>query len=448
MGERHLVDLRVGGTTYRRTAPDVPARDWQRLPYSLRVLAENAARTVGRPGALEGALDTVVQRRVGAPVSLFPARLLLQDLLGVPLLADLAALRDAVADAGLDPRLVDSEVPVDLVVDHSLRVDSWASPDASRVNLRLEHERNRERFTFLRWCERAFPNLRVVPPGKGILHQINTERLARVVWTAPRPGGGAPEAYPDTLLGTDSHTPMVSGIGVLGWGVGGIEAEAAMLGQPTVFALPRVVGLELRCRLDETVTSTDLVLRVTELLRGVGVVGAFVEAFGPGLATLSPADRATIANMAPEQGATSTFFPVDRRTIEFLAATGRAPSQVALVEVYTRAAEMWWDERAPLPDYDEVVTLDLTSVRPSVAGPRRPEDRIDLGPRSPSTCGSRPAAVSPPPRRSRARGTSSPTGPSSPRSRAAPTPPTLGAWPPPAWSRAPPSLAACAPRRG
>ncbi len=372
----HQVDLQVGARAYRRTEVAADPAVWRRLPYSLRVLAENVARNAHRPGSVDGALERVLERRIGTPVPLFPARLLLQDLLGVPLLADLAALRDAAAAAGLDPRVVDSEVPVDLVVDHSLRVDAWATPAARSLNLQLEHGRNAERFGFLRWCERAFDNLRVVPPGKGIMHQINTERLARVVWTAET--GGVPEAYPDTLLGTDSHTPMVNGIGVLGWGVGGIEAEAAMLGQPTVFALPRVVGLQLQGRLDDRVTPTDLVLRVTELLREVGVVDTFVEAFGPGLATLSVADRATIANMAPEQGATSTFFPVDRRTVEFLAATGRTDEHVALVEAYSRAAGMWWEPDAPAPDYDQVVPLDLATVRPSLAGPRRPEDRIDL----------------------------------------------------------------------
>ena len=378
------MDLRVGGRTYRRSQVPCDPAAWRRLPYCLRVLAENVARNAHRAGAVDGALEQVLERRTGTPVPLFPARLLLQDLLGVPLLADLAALRDAAADAGLDPRTVDSEVPVDLVVDHSLRVDTWARPDARQLNLLLEHERNRERFAFLRWCESAFDNLRVVPPGKGIMHQINTERLARVVWAADSAGGGPVEVYPDTLLGTDSHTPMVNGIGVLGWGVGGIEAEAAMLGQPTVFALPRVIGLELTGRLEDRVTPTDLVLRITELLRDVGVVDTFVEAFGPGLGTLSVADRATIANMAPEQGATSTFFPVDRRTVEFLAATGREPEQVALVEAYCRAAGMWWEPDAPAPEYDDVVTLDLGAVRPSLAGPRRPEDRIDLAAAAPA----------------------------------------------------------------
>jgi aconitate hydratase len=375
-------DLQVGARTYRRTDVDADPAVWRRLPYSLRVLAENVARNEDRPGSVHGALQRVLERRTGTPVPLFPARLLLQDLLGVPLLADLAALRDAAAAAGLDPRVVDSQVPVDLVVDHSLRVDAWASASARRLNLQLEHGRNAERFAFLRWCERAFDNLRVVPPGKGIMHQINTERLARVVWTVD--GDGVPEAYPDTLLGTDSHTPMVNGIGVLGWGVGGIEAEAAMLGLPTVFALPRVVGLELVGRLDDRVTPTDLVLRATELLREVGVVDAFVEAFGAGLPTLTVADRATIANMAPEQGATCTFFPVDRRTVEFLAATGRSGEHVALVEAYNRAAGTWWEPDAQPPDYDQVVTLDLSAVRPSLAGPRRPEDRIDLTAAAPS----------------------------------------------------------------
>jgi len=366
--------FQVNGRPYRRTALDTTAARWRRLPYSLRVVAEGAARHEDEDGAVEA----VVERRVGAPVPLYPARLLLQDLLGVPLLADLAALRDAVAAADGDPATADARVPVDLVVDHSLRVDAWANPAAQEVNLRLEHERNGERFAFLRWCEQAFGNLSVIPPGKGIMHQINVERLARVVETREVTSGGPPLAYPDTVLGTDSHTPMVNGLGVLGWGVGGIEALAAMLGRPVTFALPRVVGVEVTGSLGSGVTPTDLVLRVTEALRDVGVVGAFVEFFGRGVDALGGAERCTIANMAPEQGATSSFFPVDRRTIEYLRATGRAPEQVALVEAYARAQGMWSDPDAPAPDYDEVVTLDLASVRASIAGPRRPEDRIDL----------------------------------------------------------------------
>ncbi|HEX2772943.1 MAG TPA: aconitate hydratase AcnA, partial [Micromonosporaceae bacterium] len=363
--------------TYRRTRIDARAAEWRTLPYSLRVLAEAATRTADRPGGSPLAAQAVLDRRVGAPIPLFPARLLLQDLLGVPLLADLAALRDAVAEAGGDPATVDSAVPVDLVVDHSLRVDAWAKPDARAVNLRLEHRRNQERFTFLRWCERSFANLRVVPSGKGIMHQINVERLARVVWTESD-GSGPPLAYPDTLLGTDSHTPMVNGIGVLGWGVGGIEAEAVMLGHPATFALPRVVGVELRGHLPATATPTDLALAVTETLRRVGVVGRFVEFFGPGLATLAAPERATIANMAPEQGATSAYFPIDRRTIDFLRSTGRGAEQVALVETYARQLGLWWEEGLAAPEYDDVVRLDLSGIRASIAGPRRPEDRIDL----------------------------------------------------------------------
>jgi aconitate hydratase len=366
----------VRGRTYRRTEVGVRPAEWRSLPYSLRVLAEGAVRGAARHGGSAEAVQAVLQRRTGAPIPLFPARLLLQDLLGVPLLADLAGLRDALAEAGGDPSAVDSRVPVDLVVDHSLRVDAWASTGARAVNLRLEHARNVERFAFLRWCEQAFTNLRVVPPGKGIMHQINVERLARVVWTD---SAGPPLAYPDTLLGTDSHTPMVNGIGVLGWGVGGIEAEAVMLGHPVTFALPRVIGVELRGRLPHGSTPTDLTLAVTELLRRVNVVGCFVEFFGPGLETLGAPDRGTIANMAPEQGATSSFFPVDRRTVDFLRATGRSPEQVALVEAYAHELGLWWTPDAAVPDYDRVVPLDLSRVRPSIAGPRRPEDRIDLG---------------------------------------------------------------------
>ncbi|GAA0740934.1 aconitate hydratase AcnA [Dactylosporangium roseum] len=367
----------VDGRAYRRTDVGVPAPVWRRLPYVLRVLAEGAVRTAARRGGSPEAVDTILERRVGAPVSLFPARLLLQDLLAVPLLVDLAALRDAVAEAGGDPSAVDARLPVDLVIDHSLRVDAWARADAGAVNLRLEHERNVERFGFLRWCEQAFDNLRVVPPGKGIMHQINVERLARIVWTDDR-GPGPALAFPDTVLGTDSHTPMVNGVGVLGWGLGGIEAQAVLLGHPFTFALPRVVGVEVHGRLPDTATPTDLALTVTELLRQVGVIGSFVEFFGPGLDTLGVPDRATIANMAPEQGATCSFFPVDRHTIKFLRATGRAPEQVALAEGYARELGLWREPGADTPDYDEVVRLDLARVGPSIAGPRRPEDRIDL----------------------------------------------------------------------
>lgn len=373
---------------YRRTEVDARAAEWRSLPYSLRVLARGAVRGAGRRGGSPEAVRAVLQRRTGAPIPLFPARLLLQDLLGVPLLADLAALRDAVAEAGGDPAVVDSRVPVDLVIDHSLRVDAWANAGARAANLRLEHERNGERFTFLRWCEQAFANLRVVPPGKGIMHQINVERLARVVWTEEDDGAGPPLAYPDTLLGTDSHTPMVNGIGVLGWGVGGIEAEAVMLGHPVTFALPRVIGVELRGQLPQTATPTDLALAlaVTKLLRQVGVVGSFVEFFGPGLEALGAPERSTIANMAPEQGATSSFFPVDRRTIDFLHATGRRAEQVALVEAYAHEMGLWWEPGTAVPDYDQVVPLDLNGVRPSIAGPRRPEDRIDLGAAATASC--------------------------------------------------------------
>jgi aconitate hydratase len=369
--------FRASGQTYRRTRIDAQPATWRSLPYSLRVLAEAATRTADRPGGSPLAAPAILDRRVGAPIPLFPSRLLLQDLLGVPLLADLAALRDAVAEASGDPATVDSAVPVDLVIDHSLRVDAWARPEARALNLRSEHQRNRERFTFLRWCERSFANLRVVPPGKGIMHQINVERLARVVRTES--GGSAqPLAYPDTLLGTDSHTPMINGIGVLGWGVGGIEAEAVMLGHPATFALPRVVGVELCGKLPATATPTDLALAVTELLRGVGVVGCFVEFFGPGLATLGAPERATVANMAPEQGATSAYFPIDRRTVDFLSATGRTAEQVALVESYARELGLWWETGLAAPEYDAVIGLDLSRIRASIAGPRRPEDRIDL----------------------------------------------------------------------
>jgi len=347
----------------------------ERLPVSLRILAENVLR--GAPAADRDRELAVIRRRnVGAGISFRPARVLLHDLLGIASLSDLAALRDAVAAAGGDPATVNPRVPVTLIVDHSLRADITGVDGAVARNLDLEHDRNHERFQFLRWCQQAFRNLDVVPPGKGIMHQINLEKISRVVWTE----GAGPDrlAYPDTLLGSDSHTPMVNGICVLCWGVGGIEAEAAMLGRASTLALPKVVGLEFSGALPTGATATDLVLAITERTRAHGVVDKFIEAFGAGLDRLPVPHRATIANMAPEFGATSVLFPIDSQTLDYLRCTGREADHVALVEAYARAQGLWREGTSRAPEFDELITIDLAKVRPSIAGPRRPEDRIDL----------------------------------------------------------------------
>ncbi len=349
-----------------------------RMPRSRKVLLEDLVRR----GARE-AVEAVLKRGPGDPgaapeASFFPARVLLQDFTGVPLLVDLAAMRDAVADRGGDPARVAPRVPVDLVIDHSVQVDRFATSDAFAVNVAREYERNRERYAFLRWGQQAFAGLRVVPPGTGICHQVNLEYLATVVRREPGPDGKT-VARPDTLVGTDSHTPMVNALGVLGWGVGGIEAEAAMLGHPMSLLWPEVVGVRLTGRLRTGVTATDLVLTVTEVLRRVGVVGRFVEFFGPGLDGLPVPDRATIANMAPEYGATVGFFPVDGETLRYLRFTGRAAEHVDLVEACAKAQGLFREAGADEDlAFDAVVNLALDAVEPSLAGPRRPQDRVPL----------------------------------------------------------------------
>ena len=300
----------------------------------------------------------------------------MQDFTGVPGVADLAAMRSAVVAAGLNPNIINPLSPVDLVIDHSVMVDRFGTAAAFDENVNIEMERNRERYRFLRWGQRAFDNFRVVPPGTGICHQVNLEYLAKVVWTKDE--GGRTVAYPDTLVGTDSHTTMINGLGVLGWGVGGIEAEAAMLGQPISMLIPDVVGFRLHGKLNEGITATDLVLRVVEMLRKKGVVDKFVEFFGPGLDHLPLADRATIANMAPEYGATCGFFPIDDETINYLKLSGRAADTVALVEAYAKAQGMWRDESTVDPVYTDTLELDLATVVPSLAGPKRPQDRVAM----------------------------------------------------------------------
>ena len=342
----------------------------ERLPYSLRVLLENVLRA-GNEGEVRAVLEWQPGEEPHREISFRPARVLLQDFTGVPAIVDLAAMRDAMRDLGGDPNRINPLLPSELVIDHSVQVDVFGSKIAIFKNTELEFERNRERYAFLRWGQEAFDDLRVVPPNTGIVHQVNLEFLARVV--EERDGW----AFPDTLVGTDSHTTMVNGLGVLGWGVGGIEAEAAMLGEPLSMLVPQVVGFRLQGRLPEGSTATDLVLTVTEILRGLGVVGKFVEFFGPGLAGLTLADRATIANMSPEYGATCGFFPVDEETLTYLRMTGRAEERVSLVESYCRAQSLFHDESVE-PSYSEVVELDLGSVEPSLAGPRRPQDRVPL----------------------------------------------------------------------
>ena len=376
--------LRVGKRSYTyfslKAAERAGIGELSRLPNSLKVLVENLLRHEdGRSVTgdhIRAAGRWLEKRRSSLEIAYRPARVLMQDFTGVPAVVDLAAMRGAMGRLGGDPRRINPLSPVDLVIDHSVMVDSFGTRRAFRDNVEREYRRNAERYAFLRWGATAFDNFRVVPPGTGICHQVNLEYLAQVVWT--RRDHGRTYAYPDTLVGTDSHTTMINGLAVLGWGVGGIEAEAAMLGQPVSMRLPEVVGFELRGKLREGVTATDLVLTVTQMLRAKGVVGKFVEFYGPGLARLSLADRATIANMAPEYGATCGFFPIDRETIDYLKATGRKPSQIALVERYAKAQGMWRTTRTPDPVFSDVLALDLGGVEPSLAGPKRPQDRVPL----------------------------------------------------------------------
>ncbi len=350
-----------------------------RLPFSIRILLENALRFAGRGIVTEEHVRQLAGwHREGAPrteIPFMPARVVLQDFTGVPCVVDLAAMRDAMARMKGDPDKINPVVPCDLVIDHSVQVDHYGSANAFRLNVQLELERNVERYQLLKFAQRAFRNFRVVPPGTGIVHQVNLEYLAPVVQL--REQFGELTAYPDTLVGTDSHTTMINGLGVLGWGVGGIEAEAAMLGQPISMLLPQVVGFRLTGELPEGATATDLVLTVTQILRELGVVGKLVEYFGHGLVGLPVADRATIGNMSPEYGATCGFFPVDEETLAYLRLTGRSEEHVALVESYCKEQGLFHDPAAE-PEYSHVVDLDLGSVEPSLAGPRRPQDRVPL----------------------------------------------------------------------
>jgi aconitate hydratase len=381
--------LRVGEKEYefyRLSALEKEGLDVSRLPYSLRILLENLLRhedgvtvTADDVRALAGWDPAAHPDR---EIAYTPARVLLQDFTGVPAVVDLAAMRDAMADLGGDPTKINPLQPVELVIDHSVQVDSFGSLEAFHQNEELDYERNQERYAFLKWGQQAFANFKVVPPNMGICHQVNLEFLARVVFgaadDAARSESGKPLAYPDTLVGTDSHTPMVNGLGVLGWGVGGIEAEAAMLGQPVSMLIPQVVGFKLTGELPEGSTATDLVLTITEMLRKKGVVGKFVEFYGPGVASLALADRATIGNMSPEYGATCGIFPVDQTTLDYLRFTGRSEEQVALVEGYMKEQGLFHSKESPEPVFTDTLELELNTVQPSIAGPRRPQDRILL----------------------------------------------------------------------
>ncbi len=375
--------LSVDGKTYHYFSLPEAAKqigDISRLPFSLKVLLENVLRFEnGRSYTVDDAkaiAEWVAEGHSEKEVPFKPARILLQDFTGVPAVVDLAAMRDALLSLGGDPRRVNPLVPVDLVIDHSVMVDVSGSASALQKNVDIEFERNGERYEFLRWGQEAFNNFRVVPPGTGICHQVNLEYLGQVVWT--NSVGGETYVYPDSCYGTDSHTTMINGLGVLGWGVGGIEAEAAMLGQPIAMLIPDVIGFKLSGKLKEGVTATDMVLTVTQMLRKKGVVGKFVEFFGPGLAHMPLADRATIANMAPEYGATCGFFPVDEMTLSYLTLSGRDEHRIKLVREYCKAQGMFRDESTPDPVFTDTLELDLSTVEPSMAGPKRPQDRVAL----------------------------------------------------------------------
>lgn len=373
--------LNVAGKSYTIfNSSKINHPNLKRLPVSLKVLLENLLRHEDGLHVSKEDIDSLLSldpKSLLREISFFPARVLMQDFTGVPAVVDLAAMRDAMKSLGGDPKKINPLVPVDLVIDHSVMVDSFGSPASFDENVKMEFERNHERYVFLKWGQKAFQNFRVVPPGTGICHQVNLEYLGKTVWSEK--DGGAEYAYPDTLVGTDSHTTMVNGLSVLGWGVGGIEAEAVMLGQPLSMLIPEVVGFRLEGKLPEGATATDLVLVITQMLRKKGVVGKFVEFYGPGLNSMPLADRATIANMAPEYGATCGFFPVDNETLKYLRLSGRPAETVALVEAYSKTAGLWRHEENE-KDYffNDTLNLDMSSVVPSLAGPKRPQDRVVL----------------------------------------------------------------------
>ncbi|HEY1677749.1 MAG TPA: aconitate hydratase AcnA [Candidatus Sulfotelmatobacter sp.] len=402
--------LKVGTKEYeihRLDALDKQGISTKHLPFSLRILLENLLRTEdGRNVTKEEIKALAAWNKNSKPekeIAFTPSRVLLQDFTGVPCVVDLAAMRDAMKQLGGDPTLINPLQPVELVIDHSVQVDEFGTKNAFEMNALLEFQRNKERYSFLRWGQTGFRNLAIVPPDTGIVHQVNLEYLARVVFVNESPGKRT--AYPDTLVGTDSHSTMVNALGVLGWGVGGIEAEAAMLGQPVSMLIPLVVGVKLTNRLKEGATATDLVLTITELLRKHGVVGKFVEFYGPGLRELSLADRATIANMSPEMGMTCGMFPIDKETLKYLQLTGRSAEQIALVEAYARVQGLFHDEKTPEAEYSELVSLDLATVEPSLAGPKRPQDRVVLSQAGESFTKALPSLIKP-----KAKSAAAPTG--------------------------------------
>ncbi len=373
--------LEVGGETYEIYKLDaIKEGHVDRLPYSLKILLENLLRHEdGRDVTRDDILALANWDAKAVPateISFTPSRVILQDFTGVPAVVDLAAMRDAVVSLGGSASSINPLSPAELVIDHSVQVDNYGSASALDLNNKIEFNRNKERYSFLRWGQGAFENFSVVPPNTGIVHQVNLEYLGRVVFGVEK--DGVHRAYPDTLVGTDSHTTMINGLGVLGWGVGGIEAEAAMLGQPITMLIPQVVGFKLTGSLTEGTTATDLVLTVTEMLRGRGVVGKFVEFFGEGLAHMPLADRATLANMAPEFGSTCGMFPIDGETLRYLELSGRDAKQIELVEAYARAQGMWRHDDGPDALYSDLLELDMGTVEPSLAGPKRPQDRISL----------------------------------------------------------------------
>ncbi len=383
LGTRDTLD--VGGKTYSYYSlakASAKLGDVSRLPFSMKVLLENMLRfedgTTVTPEDAQAIVDWQKDARSDREIQYRPARVLMQDFTGVPCVVDLAAMRDAITKLGGDAGKINPQVPVHLVIDHSVMVDEFGTPTAAEENVELEYQRNIERYEFLKWGSKALDNFSVVPPGTGICHQVNLEYVAQAVWSSESTDGSGTIAYPDTLVGTDSHTTMVNGLGVLGWGVGGIEAEAAMLGQPVSMLIPEVVGFKLTGKLQEGITATDLVLTVTQMLRAKGVVGRFVEFYGPGLSSMTLADRATIANMAPEYGATCGFFPVDDKTIDYMRLTARPEEVIALTEAYAKANGFWRHDDAQDPIFTDTLELDMSTVVPSLAGPKRPQDRVEL----------------------------------------------------------------------
>ena len=383
LGTRSNLD--VGGTSYAYySLPKAAAKlgDLSRLPFSMKVLLENLLRfedggfTVSTDD-IQALVDWQNDPKSTREIQYRPARVLMQDFTGVPCVVDLAAMRDAMTKLGADPAKINPLVPVHLVIDHSVMVDEFGTPKAFADNVELEYQRNGERYDFLKWGSKSLDSFKVVPPGTGICHQVNLEHIAQAVWTSKAPDG-ATIAYPDTCVGTDSHTTMINGLGVLGWGVGGIEAEAAMLGQPVSMLIPEVVGFKLTGAMAEGITATDLVLTATQMLRAKGVVGRFVEYYGPGLSSLSLADRATLANMAPEYGATCGFFGIDEKTLDYMRLTGRDEAQIALTEAYCKAQGLWRFADSPDPVFTDTLALDMGSVVPSLAGPKRPQDKVIL----------------------------------------------------------------------